>query len=113
MSPTSLDIGLLTASLGLPGGLLIALLTHRFNLRRERNQKRRELVLTYKLEALRDLQEGCREDRDIVHKAPCLERAVFSIQIIGTRKQIILATRFAADYAGGQLAQATELINDL
>jgi hypothetical protein len=100
----------------LAGALVAAdfggLVAHYFSVRRDLDNKRRELRIGYLLEAYRRLEDaGNRKDH--LRSWPQFESAIADIQLLGSPLQVRLARQFALGMAEQLTASLDDLVNDL
>ena len=86
------------------GGIIGYFLSLRLSLK----EKRRELILTYLISAYTDLENSTH--RQLGEE---LERAIATIQLFGTTKQIDLARNASREFSKNQGANLDELLYDL
>jgi hypothetical protein len=85
---------------------------HRLSTARDLANKRRELRVSYLIEAYRRLEYV--SNRPIIKElAPEFEKAVADIQLFGTPKQVQLAQEFARGFAGNGTHALDPLMSDL
>jgi ABC-type spermidine/putrescine transport system permease subunit I len=104
---------LVSALSGFSGALVGVFLTHRFAIQRDREQRRREFVLTYMIEAWRNLDLGSRTDTEIKIRGPMLEKAIADIQLLGGASQITLANQISKEFSSKGTSNTTNLLNEL
>ena len=74
--------------------------------------ERRKLRISYLLEAYRKLEGGSNRDEPTPYRSQ-LESAIADIQLLGSRRQVSLAKKFATEIARNRSASLDELIADL
>ena len=79
--------------------------------KREREAKRREMIVQYLLEAWRRLENASNRNDNSYSKS--LESVIADIQLLGTKKQVELAQHFAEEFAQHREAGLDSLLNDL
>ena len=88
--------------------------THRFNSDRDHDNKKREVRINYLTEAYFLLEDVfCRHGKDIIDRLPKLEKAIATIQLLGTDKQRNMAKKLAFSVANKQDADIEPLIQNL
>jgi len=95
------------------GGLVVAAANHFMTRRREHEQRRKEFVLKFLIEAWQNLEIGCRDDLDIHRKSQALEKAIADIQLFGSPAQIAMADKWAKEMVTKGVGGTTELLADL
>ena len=88
------------------------LIAHHFSSKRDMVNKRRDLRISYLLEAYRKL-ESAAQAKDIKSKWPAIESAVADIQLLGTPLQVELARQFANGISENGFATLDDLLFDL
>jgi hypothetical protein len=110
---TALFSLIVSPAFALIGAIVGALLGHRLTRERDREQRRRELVLTYLIDAWKNLETGSRDNVDIHRKSEALEKAIADIQLFGSPEQIGMASEFAKSMTANSSANTTPLLSDL
>ena len=105
-------IGLSLAS-SLIGGLVVAIANHFMTKRREREQRKREFVLKFLVDAWQNLEAGSRNEIDIHQKSKALEKAIADIQLFGSPAQIQMANTLAKEMVSKGSSGTTDLLADL
>jgi len=86
--------------------------THRFTSTRDRTNKRRELRVSYLIDAYRQLEWASNRPFSPATAAK-FETALADIQLFGTPKQVRLAQEFAVGFARNLTNSLDELLEDL
>lgn len=107
----SFDFGLLitliiTALVAIAGWFF----THRFSLNREREAKRREMIVRYLINAWRMLESNAQRDKISNLE---IESAIADIQLFGTNNQIELAHKVADNLVNESGANLNDLLETL
>ena len=110
---TALFSLIISPAFALIGAIIGALLGHKLTKERDREQRRRELVLTYLIDAWKNLETGSRDTIDIHRKSEVLEKAIADIQLFGSPEQIRMASEFAKSMTANNSANTTPLLSDL
>jgi len=98
---------LITALVAIGGWFVV----HRLSQNRERANKRRDLIVEYLIDAWKILENASnRTDNTCINE---LEKAIASIQLFGTCKQVDLALKFASEFSKFGTANLDELLEDL
>ena len=84
---------------------------HRLSQNRERTNKRRDMRVQYLIDAW-NILENASNRTDNLHIND-LEKAIASIQLFGSRKQIDLALKFADEFSKERSASLDKLLEDL
>jgi hypothetical protein len=87
-------------------------IVHYLSARRDLANERRKLKISYLLEAYRRL-EAASNRNDPKPYWPNFESAIADIQLLGSPKQVSLATQFAKGMAANNTASLDELLFDL
>ena len=87
-------------------------IAHRFNVARDRANKKRDLQIQYLIDAYRCLERASNRPKNYDNNAE-LESAIADIQLFGTANQVKLAERFSFDIAQKSNAPADELLINL
>jgi hypothetical protein len=95
------------------GGTVVAIITHALTIKREREQKKREFILKFLVEAWQNIEAGSREQTDIHRKSEVLEKAIADIQLFGSATQIAMADKWAKEMVSKNSSDSTVLLNDL
>lgn len=85
---------------------------HRFNIARDRSNKKRDLQIQYLLEAYRRLERASNRPKNFDNDHE-LESAIADIQLFGTVEQVKLAEKFSFDIAQNNHASTDELLINL
>ncbi len=99
---------LLVTTLVAVGGWFVG---HALSVQRDRANKKRDLRVTYLIEAYRRL-ESCAHSLSPSHST-VLESAIADIQLFGSRRQVELVQAFATDFSEHHGASLDELLRDL
>lgn len=84
---------------------------HRLNKSKERDAKRKDLIVSYLIEAWKKLEYA--SHRFEYDRIKYLEEPIAKIQMFGTKEQIELAQKFASDMSAENQASLTELLFSL
>jgi len=87
-------------------------IVHYLNVRRDRNNKRRELIIQYLIEAYRRIERASNRPKEFDNNLD-LESAIADIQLLGSQDQVVLAGKFAYDIDESSHASTDELLYDL
>lgn len=88
-------------------------ITHRLNTERDFKNKKKEMKISYLIEAYMELEDVChRYEDDIIERFPKLEAALAKIQLFGTESQISLSHEIIDSVQGG-IADTDTLLKDL
>ena len=74
---------------------------HRFNVRRDRDNKRRELIIAYLLEAYRRMEAAANREDKTEDQAIAFESALADIQLLGTPDQFAATMEYIEGHGGG------------
>jgi len=95
------------------GGLVVAAANHFMTKRRDREQRKREMVTKFLIDAWQNLGAGSRDETAIHTKSKALEKAIADIQLFGSPEQIKLAKNFSIEMVQNNSGASTELLSDL
>lgn len=87
-------------------------IVHRLSVNRDRANKRRDLRVTYLIEAYRRIERSANRPKTYDNNLE-LESAIADIQLFGSPRQVELAVKFAFDIAKKSNASTDELLTDL
>lgn len=91
------------------GGLVGAWLAYSLNIKRDRQQKRRDLTVKYLIEAYRHLERAAGH-RLVGEVARGVETAVGDVQLFGSPEEVISAQKFALAIESGGGADVGDLL---
>src|SRR2546421_12841606 len=97
MTDFASSLNLIAPIMTLVGVIVGAVFGHILTRRRDQSQKRREIKLTYLIEAWRNIYIGSQNDIEIERKAPALERGITDVMLFGSAEQIRMASVIAQD----------------
>lgn len=87
-----MELGYLKILFTLSLAMLGWFVTHKLNSERDFNNKKREQIISYLIDAYLDLEDVChRHDSDLIERFTKLESALAKIQLFGTEEQINMA----------------------
>ena len=89
------------------------IVAHRLTASRERAGKRRELIVTYLIEAYRRLEKASERHNEKVDMDAELESAFADIQLFGTVRQLEMTKGIIADFENEEVSNISDLIEDL
>jgi hypothetical protein len=107
-------IEIISASIGAIAAILIWYLSSRDLVKKEKENKRREIRLNYLIGAYQKLESA--SNRPLTAESTCaknIESAIADIQLFGTRKQCELAQLFSKTYADVRNASVDDLLDNL
>jgi hypothetical protein len=84
---------------------------HLLSSKRNRDNKRRELQISYLIEAWRNL-EDCTIRNDLT-RASIIEKAIADVNLFGSKRQIDLAQKFSKEFAESGKSDLNDLLEDL
>ena len=90
------------------------IVTHHFNAYRDHQNKKREMQLSYLIEAYMSIEDVCnRHGPDLTTRFKKLESSLSSVQLFGTESQIKMASSIALKIAKMENTEITPLLKDL
>lgn len=90
-------------------------IVHWFNARRDRQNRAREKINDFLIEAYRSLEQGCARDGSIngtKFEEP-FEKALADVQLFGSTKQVALARTIVSEIERGSHSDPRPLLEDL
>lgn len=103
----------INALVGLVSALIGAAAVWLFESHRDRQSKRRDIRVSYLIEAYRGFESVCHRSPLGPDGAKTLESALADIQLFGTPSQVELARKFVAEYSSQKHADVDVLLADL
>jgi hypothetical protein len=105
-------VAVLSAVIGLIGGLTVAILGHRFTANRDLENKRREKRIDYLVAVFRTLCKASHHPNLSEINAE-VEQAIADVQLFGTPSQVSLAQKFSLELAASGGASLDEILEAL
>ena len=87
-------------------------IVHALNVRRDRDNKRRDMRIQYLIEAYRRIERASNRPKEFDNNLE-LESAIADIQLLGSLKQVSLGEKFAYEIANRNHASTDDLLYDL
>lgn len=85
--------------------------THNFTRRRDVQNKKREIITGYLIEAYRNIEDGCGRGKQITDEQKRkMEKAIADIQVFGSKEQVSAAKRFAETMNKDSFADPRDLL---
>ncbi len=93
-------------------GIFIGVLGHLFALKRDFDNKKREIRISYLIEAYKKIERGAMPNSDLYNKGE-FESAIADIQLLGSEEQVKVAFEFAKKASQGDGSKLQDLLENL